>query len=115
MVDDIAINDKSPHQSCTLRCVETPDKATAIANYEDVRRVLYKARKKAGGIRLPQDGAEANSLPSQSRFCRNYYGQKLQKVAVSEEEFNKYDDVKAVNDRIHAINLERKKITSGNE
>ena len=110
MIDDIATNDTAPHQAYTLHCVENPEKATAIANYEDVRKTLYKARKKTGCIRLPQDGAEANSLLSESRFGRNYYGQKLQRATLSQEELNEYDDIKFVNDRIQAINLEKKRL-----
>ena len=110
ITDDISLNEKSTHTAYTEYINDNPDSHRAIPNYEKIRKTLYKARDKTGAIPLPVDGKHANDFLSQSRFCRNYYGQKMARNDVTEEEMAQYDDVQDINDRIKEIHLRKKEL-----
>ena len=110
MTDDITVNDEPPHQAYTLHCVNNPESAKAIANYDKVRKTLYKARSRTGAIPLPEDGKHANQLLTQSRFGRNHYGQQLRKTTITDEELDKYNDIEDINNRISAIQMHKKQL-----
>ena len=55
MTEDIAKGSRF-RESFKKVMVNNPDASLSIASFDDVRKQLYAARKKNGGVPLPQDG-----------------------------------------------------------
>ena len=110
MIDDIVINDKPVHQTYTHHCVNNPEAATCFKSYEKTRKTLYRAKAKTGSISGPHSAQHANQLLSQSKFGRNYYGQQLNNVKVTDEEMNQFENVSVLNDRINALRKNKKQL-----
>ena len=55
MTEDIAKGSRV-RESFKKVMVNNPDASLSIASFDDVRKQLYAARKKNGGVPLPQDG-----------------------------------------------------------
>ena len=110
IIDDITINDKQAHDAYKKQCIDDPKAAKSIPMHETVRKTLYRSEKKSGAIPLPQSGVHANQILSESRLCRNYYGQQLGKCTVTDQELNEFDDVKSVNDRINQLKLQKRQV-----
>ena len=110
MIDDITINDQPVHQTYTHHCVNNPEAAKAFQSYDKARKILYRAKAKAGSLPAPHSGHHASQLLSQSKFSRNYYGQQLSNIEVTDEELKQFDDVNNLNDRINALKMNKKKV-----
>ena len=110
MINDISLNNKPVHKVFDKVCVDNPEASTSIGLFEEVRKTLYRAKKKSGGLPLPVSGSQANQLLSKSKYSRNYYGQHVVLNAEEKSHLNDFDDVDALNDRLKAISLEQSKL-----